>query len=307
MSYIGNTPGVSSQRVVLEEVISGSPKSAFTPISGYTLGYLDVLVNGVEVDSADYTASDGVTVTLATAAAVGDTVKIKTWLPRGLSDGYMKSEADARYLKVDGSNYVTGNLGVGTNSVLGNSTLNAVLGIAVRNQSTAMGYFQSYNANAGADLKTWRWGGDSSGNFVLQTVNDAYSAATGRFALASNGDAALGGNTKNGGANSRWLALHGTTPGNYSGGIAYALDDVVKGYHYYQSNYLVHQANSGVGHIFYVNTSTVGATLDTVGNLSVNGNFVVANGKGIDFSASSNLGGVTTEVFDDYEAGSWTA
>ena len=109
MSYIGNTPGVSSQRVVLEEVVSGSPKSTFTPISGYTLGYVDVLVNGVEVDTADFTASDGVNVTLATAAAVGDTVKIKTWLPRGLSDGYLKSEADAKYVAKAGST-MTGDL-----------------------------------------------------------------------------------------------------------------------------------------------------------------------------------------------------
>lgn len=95
MSYIGNTPGVSSQRVVTEEVVSGSAKSVFTPVGGYSLGYVDVLVNGLEVDSADFTATDGVTVTLAAAAAVGDTVKIKAWLPRGLSDGYLKSETDA--------------------------------------------------------------------------------------------------------------------------------------------------------------------------------------------------------------------
>lgn len=118
MSYIGNTPGVSSQRVVLEEVITGSPKSAFTPISGYIKGYVDVLINGVEIDTADFTAADGITVTLGTAAAVGDTVKIKTWLPRGLSDGYLKSEADAKFAPL-----VNGNLimapNAGSNRVIG--------------------------------------------------------------------------------------------------------------------------------------------------------------------------------------------
>lgn len=101
MSYIGNSPGVSSQRVVTEEVISGSAKSAFYPVGGYALGYVDVLINGLEVDSSDFTATDGVVVTLGTAAAVGDTVKIKAYIPRGLSDGYLKSEADARYPRVD--------------------------------------------------------------------------------------------------------------------------------------------------------------------------------------------------------------
>jgi hypothetical protein len=97
MSYIGNTPGVSSQRVVLEEVVSGSPKSTFVPQSGYIIGYVDVLVNGLEIDSSDFTAPDGVNINLVTAAAVGDTVKVKTWLPRGLSDGYLKTEADAKF------------------------------------------------------------------------------------------------------------------------------------------------------------------------------------------------------------------
>ena len=38
----------------------------------------------------------------------------------------------------------------------------------------------------------------------------------------------------------------------------------------------------------------------------VNGNLVVASGHGIDFSASSNASGVTSELFSDYEEGSWT-
>ena len=106
MSYIGNTPGVSSQRVVLEEVISGSSKSAFVPISGYIKGCVDVLVNGSEIDSTDFTATDGITVNLVTAAEVGDTVKIKTWLPRGLSDGYLKSEADAKFAALINNNMI---------------------------------------------------------------------------------------------------------------------------------------------------------------------------------------------------------
>lgn len=98
MAYIGNTPGVSSQRTVQREVIAGSPKSAFIVTSGYSLGYVDVFVNGSQLDEADFTAADGVTVTLAQAAAVGDIVRIIAWLPRGLSDGYLKSETDALLL-----------------------------------------------------------------------------------------------------------------------------------------------------------------------------------------------------------------
>jgi hypothetical protein len=42
----------------------------------YTLGYLQVYINGVLLNSSDYTANTGTTVILATAAALGDIVEI---------------------------------------------------------------------------------------------------------------------------------------------------------------------------------------------------------------------------------------
>jgi hypothetical protein len=45
--------------------------------------------------------------------------------------------------------------------------------------------------------------------------------------------------------------------------------------------------------------------IDTSGNANIlNGNLIVANGAGIDFSATSGTG--TSELFDDYEEGTWT-
>ena len=45
----------------------------------------------------------------------------------------------------------------------------------------------------------------------------------------------------------------------------------------------------------------------TTGNLTLgDGNLVVAAGHGIDFSASSNLPGMTSELLADYEEGTWT-
>lgn len=205
MSYIGNSPGVASQRVETAFTATAS-QTVFTPSSGYTLGYCDVYYNGVKlVNGDDYTAADGVSITLATAAAAGDSVVVVASFPRGLTDGYLKAEADAKYVALTGdqtiagvktfsgsATIVNGNLGVGTSSVLGNSTFNATLGIAVRNQSTSMGYFQTYNANAGSNLKTWRFGGDASGNLVFETVNDAYSSATNRVTLGPSGFVGIG-------------------------------------------------------------------------------------------------------------------
>ena len=56
------------------------------------------------------------------------------------------------------------------------------------------------------------------------------------------------------------------------------------------------------GGIFGRNPTFNDVTID--GPLSANDNIVMANGKGIDFSATAGTG--TSELFDDYEEGTWT-
>jgi hypothetical protein len=103
MAYIGNSPGVASQRVVTQFTAT-SNQTTFIPTSGYTIGYLDVFLNGVKlVNGEDYTASNGTTVVLAAGAASGDSVEVVSFIPRGLSDGWLKSEADSRYLQLGAS------------------------------------------------------------------------------------------------------------------------------------------------------------------------------------------------------------
>jgi hypothetical protein len=58
--------------------------------------------------------------------------------------------------------------------------------------------------------------------------------------------------------------------------------------------------NSRVG----VGTISPAEKLDVVGNIKLTGNLIVANGQGIDFSATPGTG--TSELFDDYEEGTWT-
>jgi len=101
MAYIGNAPGVSSQRTV-STFTATSGQTTFTPSSGYTPGYIDVYQNGVKlIIGEDYTASNGTTVVLTAAASADDVVECVAYLPRGLSDGYTKAEADARYMSIN--------------------------------------------------------------------------------------------------------------------------------------------------------------------------------------------------------------
>jgi len=55
------------------------------------------------------------------------------------------------------------------------------------------------------------------------------------------------------------------------------------------------------------NNAVVAGTLGCTGDLTVtSGNLVVSSGNGIDFSAAGNAGGMTSELLDDYEEGTWT-
>jgi hypothetical protein len=101
MAYIGNSPGVSSQRIV-NTFTATAGQTTFTPSSGYTVGYVDVYLNGIKlVNGTDYTASNGSTVVLTETAAADDVVEVMAYIPRGMSDGYTKSEADARYMDIN--------------------------------------------------------------------------------------------------------------------------------------------------------------------------------------------------------------
>ena len=92
-------------------------------------------------------------------------------------------------LTFDGTNFL-----VGGAASLANTTLVANAGVAARTAAASgvTPYLQLYNGNAGTDLKTWRIGGGSSGQFVIETVNDAYSAASLRMTVTSAGNVGIG-------------------------------------------------------------------------------------------------------------------
>jgi len=56
------------------------------------------------------------------------------------------------------------------------------------------------------------------------------------------------------------------------------------------------------------NATSTAITIDASENVEINtGNLIIGtSGKGIDFSANGNAAGMTSEVLDDYEEGTWT-
>ena len=71
--------------------------------SGYTVGYLDVFLNGIKLqDAVDFSASDGRTVNLTTSAVAGDVIEMVAYKalpfrtsPIGISSGGTTIKADS--------------------------------------------------------------------------------------------------------------------------------------------------------------------------------------------------------------------
>ena len=94
----------------------------------YDVGYVDVYVNGVKLAPADFTASNGTSIILATGATVNDIVDIVAYHSFVLADHYTGTQSDARYVQVAGDT-MTGLLTVGAKLKLtdvGNTTVAAL-------------------------------------------------------------------------------------------------------------------------------------------------------------------------------------
>ncbi len=74
--YIGRNPGDSSVIVAKQTYAPTGNQTEFAFAAGYTVGYLDVYINGARLISpTDYSATDGSNVTLTTAAINGDVLE----------------------------------------------------------------------------------------------------------------------------------------------------------------------------------------------------------------------------------------
>ena len=75
--YIGNNPSETSVVVAKQVFAPTGVQTTFTFVSGYSIGYLDVYINGArQVEGQDYNATDTSTVGLSSAAQGGDIIEL---------------------------------------------------------------------------------------------------------------------------------------------------------------------------------------------------------------------------------------
>ena len=95
------------------------------------------------------------------------------------------------------------------------------------------------------------------------------------------------------------VTLAGTTSGTFSGNLTGNVVGNVSG-----------GTLSGISTLgvttAYINTLSGISTISADSSVYINQNLVFPSGKGIDFSANANAAGMTSELLDDYEEGTWT-
>ena len=85
--YIGRAPGDSSVVVSRQIFNPTGVQTNFTFASGYTVGYLDLYLNGTRlIEGPDYAATDGETISLISAAVNGDVLEGVAYKAFNLAD-----------------------------------------------------------------------------------------------------------------------------------------------------------------------------------------------------------------------------
>jgi hypothetical protein len=121
-----NTAATSAEWVTTEHVVTSAGQQAFS--AAYTVGSLDVFLNGIRLDTSDYTAYSGILIILDTGAAIGDTVYISSYT---LTSGALPSQSgnSGKYLTTNGSTATWATIADANNYVdsLAFSTTNGIL------------------------------------------------------------------------------------------------------------------------------------------------------------------------------------
>ena len=130
-----------------EEFTATAGQTTFTTVNGYTLGYLQVFMNGIMLDSGDYTANNESTVVLATGAAASDEVTTIAY------DSFAISEV-LRVLNISASAN-SSSIEVKADSALKiNAPASMALEVNSANQANYIGFSKNNTA--------WAWVGDGS-------------------------------------------------------------------------------------------------------------------------------------------------
>ena len=144
--YIGTQP-VPQATQTRDSFTATSGQTSFAT-GGYTPNFLDVYLNGVKLSAADYTASNGSDVVLASGASTGDILEVVAFTTFNSASSSIDDNGNATALTIDSSeNVLVGKASADSNSVGIELHSNDI--IKVTRSGGATGYFnrQTNNGN----------------------------------------------------------------------------------------------------------------------------------------------------------------
>ena len=178
--YIGRSPSDSSVIIAREKFTPSESTTEFTFAANYDIGYLDAYLNGARlIDGSDYTATDGRTVVLTSAASDGDVLELIAYKAftinnvsassgdflvggqltvTGLStvaDVYSTGIITASSFSGDGSEltgvaggkFASNDVGINTNTSVGIGTTNTTAAVSIANTAVlAVGIVTAYTS-----------------------------------------------------------------------------------------------------------------------------------------------------------------
>ena len=88
----------------------------------YTVGFVEVFLNGSKLSAADFTATNGSSIVLVSGATVGDTLDVVAYGTQTIANVYTQSQSDARFLQLTGGT-LSGDLSGTTSTFSGDVTI----------------------------------------------------------------------------------------------------------------------------------------------------------------------------------------
>ena len=150
------------------EFTATAGQTTFTPPS-YTVGFINVYRNGSRLGSADYTATNGTTVVLASAATSGDLVTVESFLVSSVLNAIPATAGSV------GSTYIASGA-VGTTQLASGAVTQSILGTNVAGNGPAFSYYAS---SITAMINSWTK--ISYATSIFDTTGGWYNSSTSRF------------------------------------------------------------------------------------------------------------------------------
>jgi len=278
MPYIGVSPQFGVRRKHTYTATAGQTSFSGAGSEGATLSYtdsnfVDVYQNGVKLGDADYTSTSGTAIVLAQGASVDDLVEIIVFDAFSAADTVSKADGGT----FDGNVTMDGNL-------------------TVSGAFTSQGIDDNANATAITinSSETVMIGRTSTG---YSNTGAQFTASGAQNIFVADGDFPLGLNRQTDDGVILDVRKDGTTVGSVnsaSGDLHIGTGDA--GLRFYDAGPAIYPRDTS--------GNDEDGTVD-LGLSSARFKDIYLSG-GVNFSANSNASGMTSELLDDYEEGTWT-